>query len=506
MNGDLSRVTFNPFKHFTSIVLQQGRVQMDADGNEQTAILLHFLRSLASDLIGPHGGPDDLFTNQPDRQGLIQRNCGFGIVGNTGTNDNPVFVPTNIEVSPEEKTAFKNSPNNRVALMITPGHYYVDGLLCENEAPWIYFDQPYLKSASDQKIKDLSGEFLVYLDVWERHVTSVEDPSIREVALGGADTAARTKLVWQVRIATDESFPNPANTCGEFNAMWPQVFGLLKPANRGRLRAMAKGSDGSGEDNVCVTSPESRFRGIENQLYRVEVHRGGPAMDNLGSNSESAATIKWSRNNGTTVVPVKEKNGDRLVVSGLRDLSRWFEAGNWVEVTHDALELNGLPGTLVRLAKVEGEILTIDPYTTSGTVYEPDDAFDGLPIRNLKVRLWDQKQPEDELLQDGAIPIEEEKWIDLEDGVRILFAAPVQNAPATQYRTGDYWLIPARVATGDVEWPQETVNNETGPRAVRPHGVEHHYAPLASVTLAAGKPTAIVDFRHKFAPLGICNA
>ena len=42
------------------------------------------------------------------------------------------------------------------------------------------------------------GPSLVYLDVWERLVTAVEDDSIREVALGGPDTSARTKLVWQV--------------------------------------------------------------------------------------------------------------------------------------------------------------------------------------------------------------------------------------------------------------------------------------------------------------------
>ena len=48
------------------------------------------------------------------------------------------------------------------------------------------------------------------------------------------------------------------------------------------------------------------------------------------------------------------------------------------------------------------------------------------------------------------------------------------------YRTGDYWLIPARTATGDVEWPR---NDKKEPIAVEPHGVEHHYAPLAYAIL-----------------------
>lgn len=232
-------------------------------------------------------------------------------------------------------------------------------------------------------------------------------------------------------------------------------------------------------------------------------------MDSTNPNPEVAGTFKWSRNNATTSAPVKEKNGDRLIVSGLRDLSRWFEAGNWVELTHDALELNGLPGTMVRLAKVEGEVLTIDPYTTSGTVFEPNSKFEDLPISNLKVRRWDQKQPEDDLLQDGAIPIEEGVWLDLEDGVRIMFETA--DAEPARYVTGDYWLIPARVATGDVVWPQQKVEDPKDstklidePRPMPPNGVEHHYAPLAGVTLTGGRIDAIVDLRHRFSSLAAC--
>jgi len=60
MKGDFSRVTFDVTKHFSRVLMQQGRVQLDADWNEQTAILLHFLQSLAEDLIGEHGGPADI--------------------------------------------------------------------------------------------------------------------------------------------------------------------------------------------------------------------------------------------------------------------------------------------------------------------------------------------------------------------------------------------------------------------------------------------------------------
>jgi hypothetical protein len=38
------------------------------------------------------------------------------------------------------------------------------------------------------------------LDVWTRHVTALEDPQLREVALSGPDTTTRTQTVWQVRL------------------------------------------------------------------------------------------------------------------------------------------------------------------------------------------------------------------------------------------------------------------------------------------------------------------
>lgn len=508
MNGDLSRVTFNPLKHFTSIVLQQGRVQMDSDANEQTAILLHYLRSMTADLIGQHGGPADDVTLNADRNTVFRaRNCGFAIIGASTTGTSTTFFPDDDLLESERKVLTDALANNQMPLAITGGHYYVNGYLCENETTWRYAKQPYLERANDEQIKKLTGIFLVYLDVWERFVNSVDDPSIREVALGGADTAARMKLIWQVKLGT-EPLAAPANSCVDFNDEWPEIMADLKRPNRGNLRAMAKDIDANGGDDVCITSPEARYRGLENQLYRVEVHRGGPALETSEDNLDVAATFKWSRNNATNVVALKEKVADRLIVSGLRDFSRWFKPGDWVEITHEALELQGIPGTLVRLAGVEGETLTIDQYTTSGSIPEPGDMFENLPIRNLKVRGWDHTQPEDDLLIDGAIPIEENQWIELEDGVLIRFET---GTPAAEYQTGDYWLIPARVATGDVEWPQQTVpdtNDATKtveePRPMPPNGVDHHFAPLAAVNLAGGTVTQIVDLRHKFAPLGRC--
>src|SRR5260370_3480891 len=50
---------------------------------------------------------------------------------------------------------------------------------------------------------DVPGDqniYLVFLDVWQREITTLDDPDIHEVALGGADTAQRSQTLWQVKV------------------------------------------------------------------------------------------------------------------------------------------------------------------------------------------------------------------------------------------------------------------------------------------------------------------
>src|SRR5215475_15916946 len=107
MNGDLSRVTFDSHNHYLRVVMQQGRVLLDADFNEQTAILLHYLQTLAVDIIGKYGGPDG--------------NVGFEI---TSPSDNDVNKIPGLTV--DEKSALINQLRN-FRLLIGKGRYYVAG-------------------------------------------------------------------------------------------------------------------------------------------------------------------------------------------------------------------------------------------------------------------------------------------------------------------------------------------------------------------------------------------
>ena len=57
MQGDFTRNTFDRSKHFSRVLKQQGRVELDSDFNEAMDILLYHQRMVSSDLIGQHGTP-----------------------------------------------------------------------------------------------------------------------------------------------------------------------------------------------------------------------------------------------------------------------------------------------------------------------------------------------------------------------------------------------------------------------------------------------------------------
>ena len=452
MKGDYSKDSYDPAKHFTRVLMQQGRVQLDSDWNEQTSILLHYLQSLARDLIGPHGGPKE--------------SPGFAI--------SILVDDTSLNVKDLE---------------IGRGRYYVDGILCETDdleatPPLSYFSQPFLprdRQKPEDKLPDLP--LLVYLDVWERHICALEDDSIREVALGGPDTAARAKIVWQVKLVKLEGSTVDL-TCANFEetTFWKDLRNSLQPAERGFLKARAQLPEDS--DNVCIVAPEARYRGAENQLYRVEIHRGGE----LGN-----ATFVYSRENGAVSFAIKNFSDRRITLENLgRDDRFGLEVGDWVEVVDERYTLRSEPAPLLRVEDIE-------PTRIEVTLSAPSP-IQGAVDRAL-LRRWDHQAGVPASggleLQDGAALVREGVWLNLEDGIQIQFQ------PGGKYRAGDYWLIPARTETGDVEWPGLADN----PEALPPHGVEHHYAPLALVFKNNGpakQSFATTDLRHHFGPAAQC--
>ncbi len=449
MKSDFSRDTFDELNHFSRVLMQQGRVQLDADWNEQVAILLHYLQTLAADLIGPHGGPGDVRSTTED---------------------------VSFKVKPEGERKYD--------FLIMGGNYYVDGILCENnEKAVAYTEQPDYPLPADANLD--KGQYLVYLDVWERHLSYIEDDSIREVALGvdGPDTATRAKVVWQVRAESEKGI------CPD-DDKWADLVKTWQAENRGRLKVEAQITNETDIDKSCIVPPEARYRGAENQLYRVEIHLGGSAGE---------ATFKWSRDNGSVVFPIRAVNNKVVTLEHLGLDNRYgLQEGDWVEIADDDYVLQGRAEPLLKVNSIDRVTMEVTLDKVPASNVGEDES------KHPLLRRWDHKKaPEDTAgvtLDESGITIVEgtgsSGWLHLEDGIYVQFQS------GATYRTGDYWLIPARTATGDVEWEWPKDDGAPGP-----HGVKHHYAPLAVISVADdGKVTVANHCRRSFASLSTLGA
>jgi hypothetical protein len=331
------------------------------------------------------------------------------------------------------------------------------------------------------------------------------------VALGGPDTTTRVATAWQVRTAPlglpSDELTNAiadliaAREAGDEDAEaaalqaikalgeaalcetpLEPLGGSLEP-NTGTMAAQAD-QDADGASDPCRFEPQGGYRRLENRLYRVEVHDGGLRAD---------ATFKWSRDNGSLAFSIEEfltDGGAPATARSIRvrrlgfDAVRSLRRDDWVEIISDDDERAGRAGTLVQI--------TNEPDAAERILELSDD----VPIWTLDkhpvVRRWDMPA-------DGGLMQLRTVWQELEDGVQVRFA----SGPELRFHAGDYWLIPARTNTADVEWPPyPTYPGETMPGApgqVPPMGVERRRAPLAIlVNDGATGLLAAIDQRRLF--------
>ena len=422
MKGDFTRSTFKAEKHYNAVRMQQGRLQLDADWNEQVDIQNHINQSLTQDLIGDSGA--------------AKTGGGFKI---EGTDKD---------------------------LTIAAGHIYVNGILCELEEPTTYTTQPDYPNPNPPLN---NGSFLAYLDVWERHITAIEDQKILEPALKGLDTATRTKTIWQVKLIS-----TPKNLSESKVEEWIKTWkspdgGSLNQDSKGYLTAATADGVSPNEEKELVNPNKKNYRGSENQLYRVEIHTSGDM---------NTAKFKWSRNNGTTVSAIDSIKGNTINLVNIgRDDLQSFKVNQWVEILDEEQELKNEPGMLLRLQKAFNTQLDV--------IGNPvESQFSGK--KKLKVRGWHDTDK-------NEIPVSAD-WFEIENGIYLKFEL---DKEAT-YKTGDYWLIPARAVTKDIDWDY----GKSGERKKeRSHGIQHHYSPLALVKCENEKFTEIKDYRQTFLPL-----
>jgi photosystem II stability/assembly factor-like uncharacterized protein len=349
-------------------------------------------------------------------------------------------------------------------LAISAGDIYVEGVRCENERTVSLHRQPE-PPLDGAAFAPATGTYGVFLHVQEEHLTAGEREELREVALGGPDSATRTRTVWQAGLI---ALGDPDASCAAVAA--------LSPADppRGRLRARAVPAAVSTSE--CIVPPNGGYRRLENQLYRVEIH---------DSTAAGAATYTWSRDNGSVIARLEGITTDAVrktvaakVAHTGRDATVGFGPEQIVELTDEGRLLRSEPGELLEIKEILGTTLVLsNPHSLSLSM-------DDFPVNPI-VRRWE-----------GGGTVEFGKWIELEDGVLVEFAEGPDSGDA--FRTGDYWTIPARTLSGQVEWPQ------TGgiPRFEERQGPWRHTAPLAIAGVDAdGVWSGVRDCRKRFPPL-----
>lgn len=508
MRGDFSRRTHDRRKQYSGVLNEQGRLLTDADLEEEHRILAGQHEQTAADVIGPTGGPLD--------------GAGF-------------------EVTVDEAGKVR----------VGTGRYYVDGILVENfpanegDTSIPFESQPFLPTAAGDVKGLLEGVHPVVLDVWRRLVTSLDDSSLKEVALGGPETAAREQTVWQLRVL--DSIPN-----------WTCVAGVpAMPHTTGTLAAQV--SPEAAQKSPCLVPARAGYSGLENQFYRVEVLRsdksrkidevkltaatvvaGATDQIDVGSSpapkagafielvrtgagadpfdstftqvtavKDSKATLATavpalapgetlafrpvsaiaviSRENGSTVTGIKGIDGTTVHVTDLGpDGVLGFAPRQWVEITDDAIEFD--PSARRRLYFVTGIDADEQTVTLATSADKLGDKQGIDPLRHPKLRRWDGAHG----IWHGVSP---NNWLHLESGIEISFSAGA-------YVRDDHWSFPARTAvidengSGNIEWPQ--VGKK--PASLRPDGILHHRAVLGYLTLESGNLTAS-DCRELFPPL-----
>lgn len=507
MKGDFSRRTHDPRKHYSAVMQEQGRLLTDADLAEEHSILSGAHERAAADLIGGCGGP-------------------LGAAG---------FAVT--------------SPDG-IRLALSEGRYYAGGRLFTNEEAVDYTKQPD-RFAANILWPPPPGRYAIVLDVWRRLITALDDPSIREVALGGPTTAVREKTVWQARHRAV-----PANwSCTDELPAVPETTGAM--AARAEPEPLPT--------SPCLVPPLAGYTGLENQLYRVEVFTAGPALNvstaptlavlgfpagtsnqlelsaadaaslgvadvvevvrtGLGTDPMDAsfaqvagiagtvitltsrlpefeagdivvlrpatAAVAMSRENGAVVTAIGHIDGVEVGVADLGpDEVLGFAPGQWVELSDDAIELDHLPRQLRQIEAIDTDLLVVTLRTAADPLAVTASGV--RPERHPKLRRWDGVR---------AITFQADGsgWIHVENGIQLRFIAG-------GYVGGDFWHFPARsaiidAASGNIEWSQDGA----APAELKPFGVRHHFCTLAvvDVTTVAGLPhtTVVRDCRDVFPP------
>jgi hypothetical protein len=500
-NADITRLLIQPRKHYVGARMQQGRVVLDSDFNEEAELVGEERRRAFADIVGPTGSPDE------------------GFAADLDIGDEVVIQPVSFNGEPAIDTL-----NYR----IRPGSMYVAGLRFEHEERTIsdeaggdpiVFQRDFLQMrAADapQPQPESTHSQLTYLHGWQQCVAATEDQEIRERALGGIDTSARVRRMARVEVRAVENNE-------DCTAAWEEVRQQIEAEAGGvfdesghellssaRLRVTFVPGEALDPCAPCAPDDVGRYLGADNQTIRIML--AAPNRYVWGfDNASSLYRVELGEAEGG-LVPVR-------MITEPRDEARWplentvVEFLPWAALLDNNEKVAAETGVFLRVA--EG----FDPDESSFQIDQAD-----LARLDALVRQWDAAHPDLASLPNNADPngryLYLRVWhrLDSENDDVLLDTAVGPNNHALlrrqgllpeftgNGRPGDFWTLTLRPNT-----PQQiTPWNLTQGGGVSPHGPRHFYAPLSLITFRPPGPgehentevvESIHDCRRRFRPL-----
>lgn len=494
MRADLSRDTFDASKQYVSVVLQQGRVLLDADFNEQVDIDRDRDRVADRDTVGASGAPRDGggFEVVPTEDGtdLVispgRFHLGGLVVDNapqrtlaTATSATAMTLETTVldgrTVGAGDVLAVGLAADATLVTVSAVAGEQVStaaahGIPAGTSAPvWRRVSvgrQPHVwpsRAAAGGSPLTVDGSpltpgrYVAVLRTSVREVSAVDDPALPEPALGGPDTTLRRRTVWQVLLA-----PIPGGGgCSSWTA----------PTSTVRLRPeLAAPAADTGD---CTLPAESAYQGVVNSLYRVEVNGVAPATG-------AVTSILWDRDNASTVSLVDQLGQPMTLRSFGPDATRGFATASLVTVTDQHRDWDGAPQQVGTPSDPKAEVRTLKVTPV------PEVDVEATP----RIRRWCGQAA---VIAGAPIPLELGLSVVLDGG---------------SARPGDHWVIPARTAlggNGGIDWP---VDEPGGYRALPAAGAQEQWCPLAVLDLTGTGWTAPVpsDCRRVFPGLTTITA
>lgn len=433
MKTEISRDSYQTEKRYSGVYQQQGRMLTDADWNELVEILKSRLNEALSDVIGSKQGS----------RGGTPRHRPLSIIDDSG-------------------------------IKIQPGHLYIDGMAARlpGSDPVNFNEQPDFPNPPA-----LTGNYVLYADVWERTVTQLMDSRLLDVGLHGADTCTRKQMMAQIKWCPDSIDPeqsevNPAKGDAELT-----------------LTLLQKTTDPDVCD-PCAAELDIDSR-VGNYLFRVEVH------DVQGdANNPTEITLKWSSENAAEQFEALATE-DLMPAGFISD--KWaYEFFDATTERHIGVHLNSNPWQPARDGlKVFNEI--------AGAYAVPLIA--GSNETKTLVRRWDGYCKIDLtsglLLEgmDGGVTLDTNKVPDSLGYVSIgttlemiLNSLNIElDIDTKSLVAGDFWLADVREALHSEG--SKLLNKKP------PQGIQHYYLTLATVNGVALQENPEIDRKYAFPPL-----